>query len=341
VLAVILAAGCAERPLEIPEPASDLADVLSVDLPDLATPDLSSRDLTTPPDLATPTDMTERPYQWTVVWRQPQEDLNAVWGSGAGVVYAVGHSIVHTADGMNWTQTTIGMDYLNGVWATGKEAWACGQYGVLYHTADEGAFWSRTASVDSGGHVVPVWGSSRDDLYLGGDETRILHSVDDGMSWGRTVLGTDNAYFLSIWGSGPDDVWAGTNQTPVFHSVDRGGSWQPVAVGWGIASIGGSGPDEIYLLQRDGTLLRSIDRGASFSSLMTGVKSATTIWATAPGEVFVGSTDGAAVRHSRDGGRTWVSEVTGVDYFVDALWGTGAGDLWAVGTGSISHRTYR
>src|SRR5437763_9278371 len=66
----------------------------------------------------------------------------------------------------------------------GREAWAVGNFGAIYHTADAGKTWQPRDS----GTKAPLFGvdfAGRNDGWVVGKSALILHTKDAGATWTR------------------------------------------------------------------------------------------------------------------------------------------------------------
>jgi hypothetical protein len=101
--------------------------------------------------------------------------LNAIWGSSANDIYAVGDrgTILHF-DGISWSpmDSGVGVD-LNGIWgASATEVYVVGDGGTILQL--DWQDWSAHYTGVSA-HLHAIWGSSADDVYAFGANGLILH----------------------------------------------------------------------------------------------------------------------------------------------------------------------
>lgn len=84
--------------------------------------------------------------------------------------------------GDTWT-TSLNVDYgLNGVFFDGALGWACGYYGTVFRTDNNGDNWQRV-SRDSSYHLnsIDFWNSSEG--WAVGDKGVVLRTLDSGKTW--------------------------------------------------------------------------------------------------------------------------------------------------------------
>lgn len=122
----------------------------------------------------------------------------------------------------------------------GKEGWAVGDEGVIWHTIDGGKTWERQptacrASLRSLHFCNPYfgWVAGREELPGGGSAGVLLFTDDGGLSWQRKLVnalpGLNRVCFLNdklgyLVGDGAEQY-----PTGVFLTTDSGRNWQPVA----------------------------------------------------------------------------------------------------------------
>jgi hypothetical protein len=189
-------------------------------------------------------------------WESPLpqgNDLDAVWGSSASSVWAVGDlGTILFWGGSQWSAAPSGTTQkLNGVWGSGaNDAWAVGDKGTIERW--NGAEWASFSSPTTA-DLRAVWASGPMDAWAVGAQKSILH-------WnGQWVAQPDPAGIFPadlnlVWGAGPDDVWfAG----PSGIIRRKGGTFMTVPdlpdTGVHITAIAGSGSDNIVATGADAT----------------------------------------------------------------------------------------
>jgi hypothetical protein len=280
-----------------------------------ALPDAGARDLAAPRDGAA-----------TVTWSKQTSPAPAsaglmdVWGSGAGDVYAVG------GDG-----TTP----------------------LILHSTGNGQWAMQTSTVSfDGTYRDGVGGSGKNDVWVGNEyRNNVFHSTGNGTWTAQTVEqvpATDNVEHYAIWASGPADVFAVGSKLMHFN----GTAWSeqnPSTLGL-YNSVFGTGPTNIWVVGQTsvdpfGIVMRSTGDGGWVGE-KTPNKFANGVWLSGPRDIYVVGHQGfdvapaaSIVRSTGDG--TWTDQSpTGVPHFLNAIFGTGPGDLYAVGeAGTILHST--
>ncbi len=145
--------------------------------------------------------------------------LNSVWGGSANFVYAVGDHIALLYDGFQWTHLTSGTTQdLRRVWgSSADDVFAVGHAGTIVHWDQR--IWQL---MESGTHedLSGVWGSSGNDVFAVGANGTILHF--DGSSWSAQISGV-TVNLKGVWGTSASDVFAVGQSGAILHY--DGSSW--------------------------------------------------------------------------------------------------------------------
>lgn len=229
-----------------------------------------------------------------------------VRGTSAADIWAVGRRVMLHYDGSSLHSLAEGVDlhntyYLWNVWPSSpNDVWVGGE--ELWHY--DGAAWALVDQVRSSWWNMPMWSADGSDVWLG--SRALYHSAGshDGTAWAREGQGT-LASIGQIWGTGPANLWALAGAPTNLLHYD-GVSWSPQP-----------GPTTTK-----GTL--SVP---------------TSIWGTGSSDLWV-----TAERNYKDSysgalfhfdGTTWTeipAVVVGEVPRFAKLRGSGAADLWLVGT---------
>jgi len=264
--------------------------------------------------------------------------LNAVWGSSATDVYAVGASgtVVHSTGGGVWTtQTTpfaIGDFY--SVWgSSATDVYAVTTIGDVCHSTGDGSWSCATVAED----LTAIWGPGPAARYVVSDLGVITKL--SGASTAVTEEDSHAAFGLfGIWGSSAGDLYASADNGEVLHSAGDG-VWtaepggQPGAGG----TLWGSGARDVYLAGGT-TLYHSTGDGTWTSQPAPTTVPLGGVWGSGATDVYAAGGQGT-VLHSKGDGQ-WAAQPTGSSADLYAVWGSGAGDIYVVGdSGAILHRT--
>ena len=107
----------------------------------------------------------------------------------------------------------------------GREAWAVGNFGAIYHTADAGQTWQPRDS----GTKTPLFGvdfASRTDGWVVGKSALILHTKDAGATWTRQTspIGSQKPLF-KVRALDARTAWAVGDWGAVTVTHDGGETW--------------------------------------------------------------------------------------------------------------------
>jgi hypothetical protein len=211
--------------------------------------------------------------------------------------------------------------------------------------ADAGDTLSTWSCIPSGTiqDLHRVWGTGRTDVWAVGAAGTILHF--NGSAWSGIPSGTARDLY-GVWGSRPDDVWA-VGQSTILHF--NGSVWAASATTNRIADlfgIWGSGPSDVWAVGDKGVLEHW--NGSTWRDTGTGLLIGMTqtfrgVWGSGPSDVWaVGQTcqaSGPSQGCGQDSLQHWNGSAWSIPYsgptfgFVD-VWGSGPGDVWAVGNPS-------
>jgi hypothetical protein len=236
-----LSGSCSDPLLDCGVPSDLSLDLAPVDF--AAPADFSPRDLA-PPMWTLQASVANAVYRG--VWGSAPNDVYVVGGdaSSGQLAALVIHSTGSGAAWMTHTLPPLGTaSQLNAVWGSGaNDVYAVGSLAtdasnasaLIIHSTGLGNW----AIQDPGGAVAEltgVWGSGPSDVYVVGTGNTILHSTGNGV-WTPITGTVDPQGYFGIWGSGPGDIYlaaAGlTNKTftggyGLFHFT---GSGDPVEV---------------------------------------------------------------------------------------------------------------
>lgn len=254
-------------------------------------------------------------------------DAGSTWtrfGGGASALADVSLEKVRTYGGQS-------------IWAVGHDASTGTNRGVVVHSGDGGATWTRqytTAAenqfqglaVVDGTHIWATGGAQLD-AASGESFAMAVYSSDGGASWTRQT-GGDIATWSHINGISAADalrVWAipGWNTAAsvgngIMASTDGGTTWSRQLNGPGGPFDGNeidAVSDSVIWAVNDSYILRSVDGGANWSSFaqsdeyIMGVSGVSDLeaWACLHGNEIVDGqlTNYGKIYHTTDGGQTW------------------------------------
>ena len=303
--------------------------------------------------------------------------LNAIWGSGADDVWAVGTrgTVLHN-DGTTFVPVDTGSatDIYVAVWGTSSgDVWILGPSFPLHSNgrlADGGAavFEPREGSswVPAKATTGRLWAGSSvgSHVWLAGESSgrfgatssfwTLGTDADGAPIWQPELACSDAkpcaAAVRGLWAAGENTAWAVGHDGQAFV-WDAAGTSDAGPAFWtaqssntrdDLEAVWGSGPDDVWAVGRRGTI-RHTSRGASTWSV---VQSPTTsdlhaVWGSGPNDVWAAGDSGTILHYD---GAVWSlaslalpNGDTPTNLF--GIWGSGPDDVWIVGEGLILHRS--
>lgn len=302
---------------------------------------------------------------WQQLPRVTTNDLTAIWGVQDEIWAAGDDTIIHSSDGgASWQaqwqpQSFEDVVFFAGVWGSGPDdvyvvadafERSVEEHGVILHSTDRGASWTRWETPSTEAGLTAVWGSGATDVFAVGhdglaeDVELVLHSSDGGASWQQLSTGMTKQQIRGVWGNGPNDVFlvgGGQGGAVILHSTDHGATWTAPTLPTSppLNSMTAIDANRRIAVGDGGALLSSADGGTSwkseiapskFSLVSVAVDSSANVIAVGPG--------GAVIRQTA--GASWQSITTGSTAILNDVWPAGGGELFAVGTqGTVLHTT--
>lgn len=201
---------------------------------------------------------TKRPVPWTGV-------VTGLWAGDARNAFAAAGDSVLRFEGGGWIKQstapalldTSAMPQIHALWGSAvNDVHAVGSFGMIHHF--DGSTWSLEGQGRSAvtlETLSSVWGSSSEDLYVGG--TNLLHY--DGCEW-RIVL--RDLHVRAIWGTGRDQVLV-LGKGGQIHAFD-GQRWtvqRPPSDTDELTSVWGRAADDVYAVGARGATLHWDGKG--------------------------------------------------------------------------------
>jgi photosystem II stability/assembly factor-like uncharacterized protein len=188
-----------------------------------------------------------------------------------------------------------------------SEAWAVGNFGTIYHTADGGRTWAASAS----GVKNPLFGVDFADAGHGwavGRAALIIHTADGGKTWQRQPASIpSDKHLFAIKALDANTAWALGDWGALTVTHDGGQTWEDRSIPDDVVLYDISFPDPQhgFIAGEFGTVLASSDGGQTWTKQDVGVeKTLFGISFSTPRTGWVVGIDGLVLR-TRDGGATW------------------------------------
>lgn len=224
------------------------------------------------------------------------------------------------------------------VWGSGaNDVWLVGAAGIVDHW--DGNEWT-SMSVKTNWSLQAVWGTGPNDVWIVSAANKIFHSTGFAgadTTWSPVTpilagegLGITNV-MRTIWGTSPSDIWVAGDIVPVARpgSYSLEGAWRTAVVDDGIEWA----PIVQGETEADVPRIRGIWGSESAGIWMVGYTT-------------MGNTPRPFTAHANGptgpggGAPAWTQVDTQSRSLLHAVWGSGPGDVWAVGDfGTIRHFT--
>jgi hypothetical protein len=264
------------------------------------------------------------------------QDLNAVWGTTDGDIYAAGTSntLLHY-DGGSWEQisqiknSTPSIDLMS-LWGAPPVPVVCGgKQGIFF--LDDGMRWLKftlTSTALSDNNAL--WGLSATNIYAVGSSGVIRFF--NGTSWNSVTSTITSLNLYCIWGSSADNILIGGELGTLLHY--NGITWESVSLGsinQDLRAIWGSSASDVYATGSDGDILHY--DGSTWNPVFTtsGI-SLYTLWGSAADDVFAAGNNGKIFHHYDDGVSLGWHDITPSISINDikAAWGSTSGKVYFV-----------
>jgi hypothetical protein len=271
---------------------------------------------------------------WQVVPSDATNDLFSVRGSSPSEIWAVGRGgALWHYNGTSWSESgqsrTLTTVNLNALWSSAaNDYFAVGRFGNILHF--DGTSWTRTTSGTE--DLTGVFGFAANDVWAIGPNGTLLHY--NGTAWQASpqsgVLTTE--FLTSIWGSAANDIYVSGGNNVLLHY--DGSTWSMVTLAtpsMNIDVLWGSGPRDVFaagsipeqIIHYDGTSWSVISQ-----TLFKNGTFPTGIWGSGPNNVWI---VGALELGLYDGTKVTNLSSTVTANVLQAVFGTSASDIWAVG----------
>lgn len=268
--------------------------------------------------------------------------LNAIWGTSASSIYAVGDgpTILQSTDGgVTWSPQSTGfLGNLRSVSGTAANIFAGGEQGTILHST--GTTWSNSLG-ELTDDFNSVWGTGSTNAYAVGGGGVVAHY--NGTAWTNTAT-LDAGSLNTIWGSGAGDIYTaglgdGADLKVIVYHSSNGTTWTPdsvlVSAGTGIDNVNaiwGASSSSVYAVGDAGLILHGHAGPANWTVVSpdTGLD-LYGVWGTSDNDVWAVGQSGKTLHFN---GSTWSQTTQGGGGNLNGVWALDASHVWAVGDGS-------
>jgi hypothetical protein len=279
---------------------------------------------------------------WEPAFEQLQGSfLSSVWGSGPDDVFVVGgnreQGEVHHHDGQSWSVEVLEDEQVL-VWVHGfssSSVYAVGLGGSAVRF--DGESW-QDMGYPGEEDLWGIWGASEDDMWIVGgaiaDGAPVLTHYD-GEQFTPVELDSEqnpvDAHALfKVWGSGDRVIAVGQRGLVL---VRDGGEWTRASAGANadddFISLSGTSADDVVLVGGRNTARVATSAGGAFETVKpSGTAGLAGVHVDDTG-VYVGGLLGTVGLFDRETGEVIQEDTLPLD--VHAMWGDGAGTIYAVG----------
>ena len=275
--------------------------------------------------------------------------LRAVWGASHTDVFLGGdHGTIIRGSRWTWSKMSLPTNAsIRRIWGTSStNVFAVGQWGAILRF--DGKKWTTVVTGHSE-RLSGLWGTSATNVLAVGDRSTILRR--QGTKWSR-VVGGGGYQLNAVWGSSPTStVVVGYTDYASFYrrrglvltlnSKTMVRSY--TGAGRELHGVWGTSPTNLYVVGRrygsntwSGEVLRSGSSVPWHSVVQNAGDQLHDIWGSSPSEIHAaGGTVGGAGVVARFDGLAWKVGPLGNQGPVTGLWGTSAGDVYAVNSGQL------
>jgi photosystem II stability/assembly factor-like uncharacterized protein len=211
-------------------------------------------------------------------------------------------------------------------------SWLVGEAGLMTNLLDDGTL-GDGYDLESEHDLLDIVCRGADTAFVVGEQGTMLRTFDGGESWESIDLGATGT-LRSVATAGPAVVLVAGDGT-LQRSADSGATWTALAtdpqISW--LAVAGDHDGGAVALTASGTVWRYPTTGAG--AAVGELVGARAIAASHDGYHVAVVGAGSSVLRSDDAGASWRTVSIGSDLELRAAWVTEAGDLIAVGDGTV------
>jgi hypothetical protein len=285
-------------------------------------------------------DARDNPGQWVAAvptFPATGATLSGVWPSDDGTVWVVGslqsRGLAARLVQAQWTEAVLptGTPTLFGAWGSGPtDVWAAGVNGTVVRF--DGNAWAAVplSGAAATQTLTSVWGASSNDVWVVGEAGTILRGNATGVAR-ETSNTTDN--LVGVWGTSASEVWALTARGTVLRRDGTGWTVQAASLAPHIFyGVWLSARSDVWIVGAGVTMHND---GTAWATATNALDSATSVWGSASDDIWaVGRPTAPGTTYiSRFDGVRWVAAASPSAMPLQAVRGTSATNVWAVGNG--------
>jgi hypothetical protein len=242
--------------------------------------------------------------------------------------------------GGSWSLDLPPGAYVTGLWVAGPDNVYVATYANVILHWDGSGTWKR-ATFEAGTLFYGIWGSGPADIYAAG--SRVFHSTGDDQWTEQVVRDRPMSFFGPLSGTGASDVWLSGISGEVYRSTGDG-TWRlERRTGiYYVNALWAASASEAFFVTNIAVGHRRPNDGMWLSETVPpgdATELITSVWGSAPGDVYVGTDFGRLLHSSGDG--AWQ------DAMFDAgqagptrirwIWGRSAGDVYVAAGRGLYH----
>lgn len=285
--------------------------------------------------------------------------VHTVTGSSGSDVWAAGYdsnlgaALVAHWDGATWARAslpsevgTLNAGFMNG---PGGASFLF-RGGSSFASCSIGATNPPSCTVEKfplGGNTA-LWGSDPSNLWSVGYGGLVARG-QLGRAW-RSVSTRTTSQLQAVWGSGPDDVWAVGGATRLHYQRGDWSAATETLTGAGatgsLTALWGRSRDELWAVGSSSTILKYDAAAGRFTAdkeramELPSTLQLTSVWGSDNGMTFAAGSDANPAQSgpvviARTASEPWQLRPLPAEAVqpLQAIWGSGPGDVWAVGGG--------
>jgi hypothetical protein len=283
-------------------------------------------------------DARDNPGQWVAfapAFPATTATLSGVWPTDDATAWVVGslqsRGLAARFVQGQWMEAVLpsGTPTLFGIWASGPtDVWAVGVMGTVVRY--DGTTWTRVSVSGPAPTqtLTSVWGASSSDVWIAGEAGIILRGNATGVA---RETSNSTANLSAIWGTSSSEVWALSALGTVLRRDAAGWSVQANNLAPHVFyGVWLSARNDVWVVGDDVTMHND---GSAWATATNALDSAISVWGSASDDIWaVGRPTAPSTTYiSRFNGVSWAAAASPTTKPLQAVRGTSATNVWAVG----------